>query len=262
MVRMLCNTYSSLHVRIRMVEVLQVLIAIDPGGHRRDIESEESTADGAESGERVDVRDLIHGGDGVEQCSCFSDLRDHKTKRKDNRSLEPRRRRLKQGRKKKDQHSTKYFPDHRYEFTRKDTIRYYCILVPPDPTSRPAANRRVRHSGGVEQAFASDQAIQTKRTHNSNSHLHSPVGKVATSWSSLHGGGVRPRESVICYWLAVKSRKVLAVVEGGARCGSAGECNLSGRRRHGPDSMHIDVTSGLVLVVHAIMEVISVQVSG
>ena len=50
-----------------MVEVLQVLIAIDPGGHRRDIESEESTADGAESGERVDVRDLIHGGDGVEQ---------------------------------------------------------------------------------------------------------------------------------------------------------------------------------------------------
>lgn len=67
---------------------------------------------------------------------------------------------------------------------------------------------------------------------------------------------------MICYWLAVKSRKVLAVVEGGARCGSAGECNLSGRRRHGPDSMHIDVTSGLVLVVHAIMEVISVQVSG
>lgn len=66
MVRMLCNTYSSLHVRIRMVEVLQVLIAIDPGGHRRDIESEESTADGAESGERVDVCDLVHF-DNIEQ---------------------------------------------------------------------------------------------------------------------------------------------------------------------------------------------------
>jgi hypothetical protein len=99
---MLCHTYSSLHVRVRVVEVLQVLFAIDPGRHRRDIESEESTADGAESGERVDVGNLIHGGDGVEQCSCFSDPRDHKTKSRENCRLEPRSKRLQRpGRKRK-----------------------------------------------------------------------------------------------------------------------------------------------------------------
>jgi hypothetical protein len=47
---MLFNTYSALHVRVWMVEVFQILLAIDPGRHGRDIESEECTADGAESG--------------------------------------------------------------------------------------------------------------------------------------------------------------------------------------------------------------------
>jgi len=43
-----------------MVEVLEILVAIDPSRHGRDIETEEGAADGAESGQRVDVGDLIH----------------------------------------------------------------------------------------------------------------------------------------------------------------------------------------------------------
>jgi hypothetical protein len=48
-----------------VVEVFKVLVAIDPSGHGGDIEAEEGAADGAEGGEGVDVRDLIHGGYGV-----------------------------------------------------------------------------------------------------------------------------------------------------------------------------------------------------
>jgi hypothetical protein len=77
------NTYSSLHVRVGVVEVFKVLVAIDPSGHGGDIEAEEGAADGAEGGEGVDVCDLIHCcDDGVEQCSCFSDLGDLKPKRR------------------------------------------------------------------------------------------------------------------------------------------------------------------------------------
>jgi hypothetical protein len=43
-------TYSSLHVRVRVVEVFEILLAIDPGRHGRDIEAEEGAADGAEGG--------------------------------------------------------------------------------------------------------------------------------------------------------------------------------------------------------------------
>jgi hypothetical protein len=44
------NTYSSLHVRVWVVEVFEVLVAIDPSGHGRDIEAEKGAANGAEGG--------------------------------------------------------------------------------------------------------------------------------------------------------------------------------------------------------------------
>ena len=43
-------TYSSLHVRVWVVEVFEILLAIDPGRHGRDIETKEGAADGAEGG--------------------------------------------------------------------------------------------------------------------------------------------------------------------------------------------------------------------
>lgn len=44
-----------------MVEVVEVLVSVNPCGHGRDIETEESAANGAKGGESVDVADLIHG---------------------------------------------------------------------------------------------------------------------------------------------------------------------------------------------------------
>jgi hypothetical protein len=54
------QTYASLQVRIRIVEVFQILLLIDPCTHGRDVKPEEGTANGAESCQNVDIRDRIH----------------------------------------------------------------------------------------------------------------------------------------------------------------------------------------------------------
>lgn len=38
-----------------MVEVIQILLLVDPCTHRRDIESEQGTADGTKGGQNVDI---------------------------------------------------------------------------------------------------------------------------------------------------------------------------------------------------------------
>lgn len=45
------ETYSALQTVIGMVKVVHIRLSTDPGGHRRDVETEEASSDGAEGGE-------------------------------------------------------------------------------------------------------------------------------------------------------------------------------------------------------------------